>query len=43
MVTSPGGTTAAGIQALEEGAFRATVANAVEEAFLRGEELSEGK
>ncbi len=43
MVTSPGGTTAAGLHALEEGAFRATVTNAVEEAFLRGEELSEGK
>lgn len=43
MVTSPGGTTAAGLHALEEGAFRATVINAVEAAFLRGEELSEGK
>lgn len=43
MVTSPGGTTAAGVHALEEGAFRATVTNAVEAAFLRGEELSEGK
>lgn len=43
MVTSPGGTTAAGLHALEEGAFRATVTNAVEAAFLRGEELSEGK
>ena len=43
MVTSPGGTTAAGLHALEEGAFRATVTNAVEEAFRRGEELAEGK
>lgn len=43
MVTSPGGTTAAGLHALEEGAFRAVVANAVEAAFVRGEELSEGK
>lgn len=43
MVTSPGGTTAAGLHALEEGNFRATVMNAVEAAFLRGEELSEGK
>ncbi len=43
MVTSPGGTTAAGLHALEEGALRATVMNAVEAAFLRGEELSEGK
>ncbi len=43
MVTSPGGTTAAGLHALEEGNFRATVINAVEAAFLRGEELSEGK
>lgn len=43
MVTSPGGTTAAGLHALEEGAFRAIISNAVEAAFLRGEELSEGK
>ncbi len=43
MVTSPGGTTAAGVHALEEGAFRAVISNAVEAAFLRGEELSEGK
>ncbi len=43
MVTSPGGTTAAGLHALEEGALRAIVANAVEAAFERGEELSEGK
>ena len=43
MVTSPGGTTAAGLHALEEGAFRATVVNAVEAAFQRGEDLSRGK
>lgn len=43
MVTSPGGTTAAGLHALEEGAFRATVVNAVEAAFKRGEELAAGK
>lgn len=43
MVTSPGGTTAAGLHALEEGAFRATVTNAVQAAFERGEELAEGK
>jgi pyrroline-5-carboxylate reductase len=43
MVTSPGGTTAAGLHALEEGAFRATVVNAVEAAYRRGEELSKGK
>lgn len=43
MVTSPGGTTAAGLHALEEGAFRATVTNAVEEAYRRGEQLAEGK
>jgi pyrroline-5-carboxylate reductase len=43
MVTSPGGTTAAGLHALEEGAFRAVVTNAVEAAFRRGEELAEGK
>jgi pyrroline-5-carboxylate reductase len=43
MVTSPGGTTAAGLHALEEGAFRAAVTNAVEAAFRRGEELAEGK
>jgi pyrroline-5-carboxylate reductase len=40
MVTSPGGTTIAGIQALENGAFRGTVMNAVDAAFKRSRELS---
>ena len=39
MVTSPGGTTIAGIAALEKGAFRGTVINAVEAAFKRAMEL----
>ena len=43
MVTSPGGTTAAGLAALETGGFRATVAEAVRTAFERGEELAGGK
>ncbi|MDA1279315.1 MAG: pyrroline-5-carboxylate reductase [Chloroflexi bacterium] len=43
MVTSPAGTTAAGLAALEDGRFRATVANAVRTAFERGEELAGGK
>jgi pyrroline-5-carboxylate reductase len=43
MVTSPGGTTAAGLAALEIGGFRATVAEAVRAAFERGEELAGGK
>ena len=43
MVTSPGGTTAAGLAALENGGFRATIANAVRTAFERGEELAGGK
>lgn len=38
-VTSPGGTTIAGVHALELGAFRGTVMNAVEAATKRSEEL----
>ncbi|OAG27319.1 pyrroline-5-carboxylate reductase [Thermodesulfatator autotrophicus] len=40
MVTSPGGTTICGLKALEEGAFRATVMDAVEEATNRSKELT---
>jgi pyrroline-5-carboxylate reductase len=40
MVTSPSGTTIAGITALENGAFRGTVINAVEAAWRRSSELS---
>lgn len=40
MVTSPGGTTAAALKALEEGGFRNTTMNAVIEAHRRGEALS---
>lgn len=39
MVTSPGGTTIAGVHALESGAFRGTVMNAVEAAATRSAEL----
>jgi pyrroline-5-carboxylate reductase len=39
MVTSPGGTTIAGVAALEQGAFRGTVMNAVEAAWKRSIEL----
>ena len=38
-VTSPGGTTIAGLRALEQGAFRATIMNAVEAATARAKEL----
>lgn len=40
MVCSPGGTTIAAVQALEEGQFRATVMNAVTAAAKRNQELS---
>jgi pyrroline-5-carboxylate reductase len=39
MVTSPGGTTIAGLSALEDGAFRGTVMKAVEAAWKRSTEL----
>jgi pyrroline-5-carboxylate reductase len=42
MVSSPGGTTIAGISALEEGAVRATFIRAVERATLRARELGRG-
>ena len=40
MVTSPGGTTAAGLKALEEGKLRSTLMAAVEAAAKRAKELS---
>ncbi len=43
MVTSPGGTTAAGLHAMEECGFRAAAAAAVLAAHQRGEELGTGK
>jgi pyrroline-5-carboxylate reductase len=43
MVTSPGGTTVAGLKALEEGKIRATIISAVEAATKRSRELAGGK
>ena len=43
MVTSPGGTTVAGLKALEEGKLRATIISAVEAATKRSKELAGGK
>lgn len=42
MVTSPGGTTATALMALEENSFRATVMKAVVAAYRRSKELAEG-
>jgi pyrroline-5-carboxylate reductase len=43
MVTSPGGTTAAGLLALEDAAFRSAIVRAVRAAYERGEQLGSGK
>ncbi len=43
MVTSPGGTTIAGIKALEDGRLRGTLMSAVEAATLRSKELGGSK
>lgn len=43
MVTSPGGTTVAGLQALEDGKLRATIISAVKAATKRSKELVGGK
>ena len=43
MVCSPGGTTIAGVAALEAGAFRSTVMQAVKSAWQRAEEMAHNK
>jgi pyrroline-5-carboxylate reductase len=43
MVTSPGGTTAAGLKVLEERNIRATLLSAVEAAAKRSQELAKVK
>ena len=43
MVTSPGGTTIAALKAFEDGAFRASVFNAVKAAYDRSNELGDQK
>jgi pyrroline-5-carboxylate reductase len=40
MITSPGGTTIAGLATLEQGAFKGTIIQAIEEACKRSKELS---
>jgi pyrroline-5-carboxylate reductase len=40
MITSPGGTTIAGLATMERGAFRGTVIRAIEETCKRSKELS---
>jgi pyrroline-5-carboxylate reductase len=42
LVTSPGGTTAAGLQVMEEAGFRGTVIKAAVAAWQKGEELGKG-
>ena len=42
MVSSPGGTSIAGVAALEEGGIRTTFIKAVERATLRSRELGQG-
>ena len=41
MVTSPGGTTIAGLHTLEKGGIRSTLINGVEAATLRSKELGD--
>ena len=40
MITSPGGTTIAGLATMEQGTFKGTVIRAIEEAYKRSKELS---